>query len=120
MGQIEKLLNLWGAWASERPALHIKPVAIYGNAAPRPASREQMPDDDAAIFDPCVSALAEYDRELYELIKSRYLYGMPYAEIAKLHNISKIAAQRGVETGGAYIFGYWQARIIALDIASQG
>jgi hypothetical protein len=120
MSQIERLLNMWGAWANERPALHIKPVTIYGDSTPRPASRATMPDDDAAIFDPCVSALADYDRGLYELIKSRYLYSMPYAEIAKLHNISKIAAQRGIETGGAYIFGYWQARVIALDIASKG
>lgn len=105
MGNIENLLQLWGAWARGGIDGKIKPLAMYNDGSASP-SRDCMNDEDAAIFDPAVATLKQFDKELYEVVRLHYIYRLSFNAIAKIKHASRIKIQQQNANASVFIAGY--------------
>jgi len=86
MRDIQKVLELWGGWAScDSSGVDYSPIAagFKGLLPQTKKSRPMCTDDDALIIESCLGRLKKMKPDEHALLVAHYLYGISKRNIAK-------------------------------------
>ena len=103
--EIETLLKRWGAWAAGGIGTQIKPLMMWQAADPQRV-RAAMTDEEAETFDPAVASLRLVDKELFDVVRLHYVYGLSFNAIARVKHVSKQECFLRSIRAKSYIEGY--------------
>ena len=86
MRDIQKVLELWGAWAaSDSAGIDYSPIAagFKGLLPETGKSRLSCTDDDALVIEGCLARLKQRKPNEHSLLVAHYMYGISKRKIAK-------------------------------------
>lgn len=86
MLDIQKVLELWGAWAaSDSAGIDYSPIAagFKGLLPETGKSRLSCTDDDALVIEGCLARLKQRKPNEHSLLVAHYMYGISKRKIAK-------------------------------------
>ena len=125
--ETEVLLEQWGAWLRMRPpGCSVSPMLVIMGLAGGVSRRTviEISDDVAMQVDRVVARLGQRDRELFHLIKLRYLEGLTEREIVREYALINRPVSKNTVTlrlrsalgwiAGALEFGFMHQKTVDL------
>lgn len=117
MRNIQRILELWGAWANNDVSgtdySHI--AAGFKGLLPQSKGQEQCCDDDGIIIDSCVARLKEYSKDEYQLLMDYYQRGKSLRKIAKARRCCDGTIRKELQHAQGFINGLLYALNIRLQ-----
>ena len=108
---IETDLRRWAAWAREGLNLGIKPLVMFDDGTRGKLAFMPMSDDEGLSFDPAVATLKQIDKELYNIVRLHYIYGMSTRAIARVTHRAQTAVMSDLRTSKTFIGGFICGRV---------
>lgn len=103
---IETDLRRWAAWAREHDEGKIKPLVMFDDGIRGKLAFFPMSDDEGMAFDPAVATLKQIDKELYNVVRLHYLYGMSLRAVAMAAGMKTTAVHSAVVSAKTFIYGF--------------
>ncbi|OPW96005.1 antitermination protein Q [Citrobacter sp. A316] len=108
MRDIQKVLDLWGAWAaSDSSGVDYSPIAagFKGLLPYTGKTRMACSDSDALIIEGCLALLKKRKPYEHSLIVAHYLYGIPKRKIAKVRKKDEKLIRIEIQMAEGFIDG---------------
>lgn len=107
MRDINRTLELWGAWAaSDNSGVDYSHIAAgFKGLLPQSKGREQCCDDDGILIDSCVARLKEYSQQEYELLIRHYVYRVSARALARKLKCSDRTVRGKLQIACAFVNG---------------
>ncbi|MCK7435912.1 antiterminator Q family protein [Enterobacter bugandensis] len=103
---IETDLRRWAAWAREHNELGVKPLVMFDDGTRGKLAFFPMSDDEGLAFDPAVATLKQIDKELYNVVRLHYLYGMSMRAVAMAAGMKTTAVHSAIVSAKTFIYGF--------------
>ncbi|MFO6490617.1 antiterminator Q family protein [Hafnia alvei] len=119
MRDIQKVLDMWGAWvASDSNGVDWPRVAagFKGITPPPRKSRQQCCDDDGIAIDTAVGRLKNHNYDSYELLILYYVLRVPFRKIGKMKHCSDTHICKRIQAAEGFIDGCLAMAGITLEL----
>ena len=103
---IETDLRRWAVWAREHNELKIKPLVRFDDGTRGKMAFFPMSDDEGLAFDPAVATLKQIDKELYDVVRLHYLYGLSIRAVALAAGMNRQTVYNSLITAKTFIYGF--------------
>ena len=107
MRDINRALELWGAWAaSDDSGVDYSHIAAgFKGLLPQSKGREQCCDDDGMLIDSCVARLKEYSTYEHNLIVLHYIYRVSTRKLARKNKCCDATIRMQLKSATGFING---------------
>ena len=108
MRDIQRMLELWGAWAAnDHSQIDWQPIAagFKGLLPYTNKSRVQCNDDEGIMIDMCVARLKKHFLDEYELLVLHYIFKISLRTIAKKRKCSDGTIRKKMQRAEGFIAG---------------
>lgn len=119
MRDIQKVLDMWGAWASDyRTGVDYSSIAAGFKGLIPQASKRRIPctDEDALIIEGCLARLKRKKPYEYSLLVEHYLYRISKRKIAQVRKKDEKVIRIEIQIAEGFIDGCLSILQVKLDM----
>ncbi|HCL5312191.1 TPA: antitermination protein [Salmonella enterica] len=119
MRDMQKVLDMWGAWAAnnhEDVTWATVTAGFKGLIPSKVTSRPQCCDDDAMLICGCMARLNKNNTDMHELLMDYYVFGMTFMSLARKHGCSDGTIGKRLQNAEGVIEGMLMALDVKLEM----
>lgn len=105
MRDIQRILELWGNWSSNKTGTEYPSIAAGMNDSVTFESIDSCGDDDGLIIDSCVARLKEYSSDEYDLLVDHYQKKQSLRRIARNEKCSDNTIRVKIQHAQGFVNG---------------